>query len=265
MKIKLLLLLLLSISGWISAQQIVIGKVVSEDGRALPGVTILNARTDEKVVSNSFGDFSISARTHDELRLSRSGYDRVTKPISAVNFSAPLNIVLLRTPYDIAAVEIAPQLTGVLAKDIKNLGPPKRVIALNSAMNLYMMTPLTQPLPKLTVPSAFAPPNMNAGMVDLGALASLVGSVISRRNTSKPTKANYAETQAFYRQIKNSVDLTFYTKQGWTEEDIDRFIIYADRYSDLAKKYRKDFNAAVIEREMKVAYVQYVKSHKVGL
>lgn len=248
-----------------SAQQMVIGKVHSESGHALSGVTVLNVRTDEKADSDVFGSFIISARAPDELRFTKSGYDRESAAVNSNTFSAPLNIVLLRTPYDIAAVEIKPQLTGDLKKDVKNLGPPKRVQALNEAMSAYMMTPLTQPMPALTTPSAFAAPNYNAGQVDLGALASLVSNLISRRNTPKPTKANYAETQAFYREIKNRLNLSFYTNKGWTEEDIDRFLIYADRFSELAKHYRKNFNVEAIEREMKLAYAEYVKTHKVGL
>ena len=60
------------------------------------------------------------------------------------------------------------------------------------------------------------------------------------------------------------MDLSFYTNQGWDEEEIDRFLIYADRSYELAKKYRKSFDVAQISAEMKMAYAEYIKTRKIG-
>ena len=60
------------------------------------------------------------------------------------------------------------------------------------------------------------------------------------------------------------MDLSFYTNQGWDEEEIDRFLIYADRLYELAKKYRKSFDVAQISSEMKMAYAEYIKTRKIG-
>ena len=82
--------------------------------------------------------------------------------------------------------------------------------------------------------------------------------------TSKPiTQANYAETQQFYNRIKLEVDLSFYTQQGWDEEEIDRFLIYADKSFSLAKKYRDSFPIDRIAADMRMAYIEYIKTGKV--
>ena len=59
------------------------------------------------------------------------------------------------------------------------------------------------------------------------------------------------------------MDLSFYTSQGWDEEEIDRFLIYADQTYSLAKKYRNNFNISAISLDMKLAYKEYIKTRKV--
>ena len=60
------------------------------------------------------------------------------------------------------------------------------------------------------------------------------------------------------------MDLSFYTSQGWNEEDIDRFLIYADQNYSLAKIYRKNFDVSAISMAMRLAYKEYIKTHKIG-
>ena len=264
MKTKLLFLLFLTFSIAIFSQQYIIGKVSSEFDTDLQSVIIFNTRTDEKVLSDKDGNFMITAKQFDELRFIKSGYDRKSSKISAQNFLEPLNITLSKSPYDIAEVELTFQATGNLKKDIKALEPSKRVVALNSAMNSYMMTPPTDVAPKLSMPSAFAPPNYSAGQVNVLGIASALVGLIKKAKNPTPTTPNYAETQEFYRRIKNTMDLSFYTSRGFDEEEIDRFLIYADQNYSLAKLYRKSFDVSAIDMAMKLAYKEYIKTHKVG-
>ena len=46
------------------------------------------------------------------------------------------------------------------------------------------------------------------------------------------------------------------------EEQIDAFLLYADKTRLLAKRYRKDFSISVVEYELKVAFAEYSKTHK---
>ena len=137
-------------------------------------------------------------------------------------------------------------------------------MALNSQMKAYMMTPPTEVAPTLSTPSAFAPKDLGAGQMNILGLASAVFGLINKATKEPLTTANYAETQAFFREIKNNLDLSFYTKQGWDEEEIDRFLIYADENYSLAKKYRKIFDVAAISSDMRMAYQEYIKTHKIG-
>lgn len=264
MKTKLLLLCFVLISISAFAQDYIFGKVRSEFGPEMFNTVIINTRTEEKVSSDKDGNYMIGAKLNDELRFVKVGYERVSVKISGGHYAAPLNISLPRSAHLIEEIELAFQATGNLKKDVKSLDPPRRVVALNSSMDSYMRTPPTEPSPKLSIPSAFAAKNFNAGQVDVvKAVSALVG-LISKTASSPISTANYAETQEFYRRVKTEIDLSFYWSRGWTEEDFDRFLIYADDNYSLAKKYRKTFDIAAISSDMKMAYLQYVKTHKVG-
>lgn len=264
MKIKLLYLLFLLVSVSLFSQEYIFGKVSSEFGTEMPEVTIINLRTDDKTLTDKDGNYMIAARNFDELRFVKSGFDRTSLKLSGKNFSEPLNVSLQKSPYVIEEVALAFQFTGNLKKDVKALDPAKRVVALNSNMTAYMMKPPTAVQPKLTIPSAFATPNYSAGQVDMLGIASALSGLFGKIKNPPLTTANYAETQAFYRQIKNMLDLSFYTSRGFDEEEIDRFLIYADQSYSLAKKYRKNFDVAAITSDMKMAYLEYIKTHKVG-
>lgn len=264
MKTKLLFFLFLIFSVTAFSQQYIIGKVSSEFDAALQSVVIYNSRTDEKVLSDQDGNFTIAAKQADELRFIKTGYDRRSYIISTQSFTQTLKIILTKSPYDIAEVELKFQATGDLKRDIKALDPSKRVVALNSTMKSYMMTPFTVVAPKLSTPSAFAAPDYSAGHVNVLGIASAVFGIIKKSKNPPITTANYAETQEFYRQVKRNLDLSFYTSQGWDEEQIDRFLIYADQTQSLAKLYRKNFDVGAISFAMKLAYKEYIRTHKVG-
>ena len=264
MKTKLLVLCFVLISISAFAQDYIFGKVRSEFGAEMSNAIIINTRTEEKVSSDKDGNYMIAARISDELRFVKSGYDRISVKISGGHYAAPLNISLPKSAHLIEEIELAFQATGNLEKDVKSLDPPRRVVALNSSMDSYMRTPPTEPSPKLATPSAFAPKNFSEGQMNILGLASAVSGLFNKAAKPSLTTANYAETKAFYRRIKAEIDLSFYTSRGWTEEDIDRFLIYADNSYSLAKKYRKSFNVAAIVSDMKMAYQEYIKTHKVG-
>ena len=267
MKPKLLLLFLLVCSSLLFSQEYIFGKVSTDLGDKLPDAVVINMRTDEKIVSDRDGNFMIAAKNGDEIRVLKNTYERFVQKVSSENFLKPLNVTLSKAPYLIEEIELAFQATGNLKKDVKSLDPPKRVVALNSSMDVYMKSPLTEVVPKLSTPSAFAPRDLRSGQMTLiGINTESIVSTVSKlfgKNREQLTTANYAETQEFYRRIKNTVDLTFYTSQGWDEEEIDRFLIYADQTYSLAKKYRNNFNIIAISWDMKLAYKEYIKTRKV--
>ena len=272
MKTKLLVLCFVLISISAFAQDYIFGKVRSEFGAEMSNAIIINTRTEEKVSSDKDGNYMIAARISDELRFVKSGYDRISVRISNEHYSAPVNVSLPKSAYLIEEIELAFTPTGNLRKDSKLLDAPKRLVALQGSLDAYMKSPMQEVVPQAaTIPSAFKPKDLGEGNISLlsvgsggsSGLLSAVAGLIRPSKRDQLTAANYVETQEFYHRIKTTIDLSFYTAQGWDEEEIDRFLIYADQSYELAKKFRKNFEAAEISQSMRLAYKEYVKTRKV--
>lgn len=239
----------------------VIGSITNENGDKLPGASIYNVRTDQFVISDKTGNFSIAAKTLDELRVARQGYERKNLAVTEASFTKSVEVQLVTIPVEIEALSLTFRPTGNLKKDVPRLNPPPKVMALNGEMNSYMRTPLTEVIPRATAPSAFKQPDFSAGQMDLVKLAGAIGGLIKKAGSSPKTTANYGETQAFYSRIKAAIDMNNYTRYGMDEYDVDVFLAYADRAYDLAKNYRNNFNKAAIESRLKEAFAEYIKTH----
>ena len=220
----------------------VIGSITNENGDKLPGASIYNVRTDQFVISDKTGNFSIAAKTLDELRVARQGYERKNLAVTEASFTKSVEVQLVTIPVEIEALSLTFRPTGNLKKDVPRLNPPPKVMALNGEMNSYMRTPFTEVIPRATAPSAFKQPDFSAGQMDLVKLAGAIGGLIKKAGSSPKTTANYGETQAFYSRIKAAIDMNNYTRYGMDEYDVDVFLAYADRAYDLAKNYRNNFN-----------------------
>ena len=272
MKTKLLFaLFLFSVSFLFSQKKYIIGNVKNEVQNNIPQTYIYNSRTEEIVITDISGDFIISAIPSDELRIVKKGFERLTLKIKDDNFTQPLNLILNKLPFEIEEVTIAFNPTGDLKKDLAYFKTSERKLKLNNEMSQYMRGPLNEVIPQNKIPSMFAPRNLGDGQITLlsvgsggsGGLVGLIGSAIAgKKSTSSPP--NYAEVEDFYRRVKDVVDLDYFKNYGLSEYDFDIFLAYVNQTNSLAKKYHKNFNRAVIESELKIALVDYLKTHKVG-
>ncbi|MCQ4138814.1 carboxypeptidase-like regulatory domain-containing protein [Chryseobacterium sp. EO14] len=138
MKIKLFFVLASLFFINCNAQNYIFGKVTSEDKNEMPEVTVINIRTDERVLTNRDGHFMISGRAGDELRFVKSGYERTNSKITQENITAPVNVTMIRAAKLIAEVEIKKNITGDIKIDAKNLNPPRKVEKLKNDLAKYM-------------------------------------------------------------------------------------------------------------------------------
>lgn len=272
MKTKLLItLFIFSVSLLFAQKNYVIGNVKNEVQNNIPQTYIYNPRTEEMVVTDISGDFLISAIPSDELRIVKSGFERLTMKVKEENFTKPMQLILSKLPFEIEEVEIAFNPTGNLKKDLAYFKTSARKLKLNEEMSSYMRGPITEQLPQNKLPSMFAPRNLSEGQATLlsmgpgsnGGILGLLGSVVAGKK-AKSTPPNYAEVNDFYRRVKDVIDLDYYKNYGLSEYDFDIFLAYVDRQNSLSKKYHKNFNRAIIDSELKIALVEYLKTHKVG-
>ncbi|MCE3077005.1 hypothetical protein [Chryseobacterium gwangjuense] len=138
MKIKLLFTFLVLFFINMNAQNYIFGKINTEDGVELTDATVINIRTNERVVSNNDGHFMISGRVGDELRFVKAGYERESKKVNEDNIKSSLQITLIKAATLIDEVEIKKGITGDLAIDSKNLNQQKKVQKLKGELALYM-------------------------------------------------------------------------------------------------------------------------------
>jgi hypothetical protein len=121
-----------------NAQNYIFGKINTEDGVELTEATVINIRTNERVVSNSDGHFMISGRVGDELRFVKTGYERVSKKVNEESISSSLQITLIKAATLIDEVEIKKGITGDLNIDSKSLNQQKKVQKLKSELAGYI-------------------------------------------------------------------------------------------------------------------------------
>lgn len=265
MKLKLLFLFLLFSATFTFAQkQYILGNVKNEVQDNIPQTYIYNSRTEELTQTDKFGNFIITAIATDELRIVKSGFERETVKITSENFTKPLQLILSKTPFEIEEVTIAFRPTGDLKKDLAYFKTSARTEKLNSELSSYAMGPMTEMLPQNKIPNSFAPKNYGEGQMNIFGLASALKGLIGKATTKTDSTPNYAEVQDFYRRVKEVVNLDYYKNYGMSEYDFDIFLAYTDKANSLAKKYHHNFNRAVIESELKLALVDYLKTHKVG-
>ncbi|PTT73320.1 MULTISPECIES: carboxypeptidase-like regulatory domain-containing protein [unclassified Chryseobacterium] len=138
MKIKLFFVLASLFFINCNAQNYIFGKVTSEDKNEMPEVTVINIRTDERVLTNRDGHFMISGRAGDELRFVKSGYERTNSKITQENITASVNVTMIRAAELIAEVEIKKNITGDIKIDAKNLNSPRKVEKLKNDLAKYM-------------------------------------------------------------------------------------------------------------------------------
>ncbi|MDP9958236.1 hypothetical protein [Chryseobacterium lathyri] len=252
------------ISAGIFAQQQVTGMVTDNSKKNINPVLIINVSNQKSTLSDASGNFTLEASENDELRFVKEGYYRFDKKMRKEDFNSPLMISLDNTEIEIPEVNITYKPTGNLERDNRHLNESRKAVSLRSELDEYMKSPLNAPLPDNTVSKTFTGQDYKTGQVSiLGVLDAAVG-LFKKATELKITKANFTETQDFLKRVKEEIDLQFLRKYGMDEEQIDHFLIYANDTRMMAKKYRKKFKADIVEYELKVAFAEYKKTHKLG-
>lgn len=231
MKIKLLFILFTVFFITAQAQDYIFGKVTSEENSDISGVTVINIRTDERIITNRDGHFMISGRIGDQLRFVKEGYERASRRINNEDISAPVNVKLVRSATLIAEVEVKKELTGDLKIDSKNLNPPRKVQKLKSDLAVYMKR---KSAPSVLAPRAgeFVQP-VTKGVFSLGKVKNkwddidLLNYLQNALGTSffEDLKIDKAQVQHFILYIlRTGFERKNILKYGYvTETDLNRF------------------------------------------
>ena len=137
MKIKLLFFLLF-VAFKLYSQEYVFGKISTDEGVEIKHANIVNLQTDEHAVSDEQGNYMIRASSGQELRFTKSRYERVAVKITTLHFSKPLNVILNPVSHKIEEIEIKYQATGNLKEDVKHFGDRGKVKIMKREMADYV-------------------------------------------------------------------------------------------------------------------------------
>ncbi|RZJ39035.1 MAG: hypothetical protein EOO18_01820, partial [Chryseobacterium sp.] len=118
------------------SQQIT-GKI-SSDSASLSRVLVVNIQSDEKVYSNSNGEFVLDANPGDELRFIKEGYER---KVLLVRNNDQLVVNLVKLVTEIEEVVVQKKLSGNLATDAGLFNENKKKVALNNDLKVYFKLP----------------------------------------------------------------------------------------------------------------------------
>lgn len=104
-----------------NAQSLLIGKVVDENGNAIPNAFIINMKTNQNLLADDYGVFSINAKQGDEIRVLANRFERQSKILTADDFKGKFIISLLPRIQTIEEVKIGYKPTGHLETDLGKL------------------------------------------------------------------------------------------------------------------------------------------------
>ncbi|MCA6066671.1 hypothetical protein JI747_005740 [Chryseobacterium sp. RG1] len=252
------------IGTFIFAQQKISGLVLDEQNLSLSKVLVINISNNTSEYSDALGKFTIEANLGDEIRFVKEDFYRSQIHVSEENFKTNLTIFLKRSEILIPEVKIEYKPTGDIKKDSKYLNDSRKLASLKSSMETYMKSPMTEAVPTNTIPKSFEGHDFKAGQVDvLGMIAGAIG-LAKKATKPKITTPNFYETQNFLQRVKNEVDLNFLKKYGMDEEQIDKFLVHAEKVKKLSKRYRKDFKLGAISYELQAVFAEYQKINKLS-
>lgn len=123
----------------IYSQNIISGKITTEESIPIANATVINMKTEKKVSTSSEGVFSIEANVGDELRMVKNGYERNNIFVKSDDFASISTIILKRMIYTIDEVEIEYKVTGNLKKDSKHYNEPEEVNQAKIDLGRYVM------------------------------------------------------------------------------------------------------------------------------
>ncbi|MHC6200859.1 hypothetical protein LYZ41_07200 [Elizabethkingia miricola] len=242
---KAILFFILIIPWGIHAQNLLIGKVVDENGNAIPNAFIINMKTNQNLLADDYGVFSINAKQGDEIRVLANRFERQSKILTADDFKGKFIISLLPRIQTIEEVKIGYRPTGHLETDLGKLYRDKELEELKKklTMALNMAPDPNEIRPTLRIPSAFN------NQIPLSG-ASIVIDLFGKRNKPRKIKNDPA-----LRMINNvgtiysTICTQFFEGIGIPKDKITDFIVFVLKKNNLEKELKEN-NYSIIRNTM---------------
>ncbi|WP_292008973.1 carboxypeptidase regulatory-like domain-containing protein [Chryseobacterium sp.] len=233
----------------------VTGEVTDDNKISLGVVTIVNMSTNEKVTTNSSGQFSIEASFNDELRFVKAGYERVSRRVPGNGLNSMLFITLVKIPEDIEEVKLHQKLSGDLSKD------SKLVAKVNKGEIIQQAVGLPQPVGKMRekpaeVKQVLLP--ILVGHLDVQGAYDLISGKARRQKR----KYKYDDLQSDIMWIKSRVEEFYFTENGIPKERISEFLEFSFTTKPHVRTYVKAKNLSGVLLSLEDTIPPYVERLK---
>lgn len=207
---RFLLLYFICISVFAFSQTIS-GVVVSEESARLPKALVINMSSDQKVWSNEAGEFSINAKTGDEIRFVKENYER-EKVI--VNNNLYLTVRLAKIPMEIEEVKI----------ENKNISQSKKE-ELRQSIGLPKGPDKPREKPAEAVDDILMPLIRIPPAIKIQAIYD----VLSGKSRRLKRLYKYEDLQEGLAWVQNNIDPEYFAEAGITPDKLNDFLIFSLR------------------------------------
>lgn len=202
---RLFLLLFFGVQS-VFAQTLLKGRIISDEG-TLEDIMVVNDGTKETVTTNAAGEFSIMAKSRDELIVASPQIDGLSIILNAHSFEQKiLEIkVNLRAHQleDVVIRRITTKSLGIVSNDIKEYTPAERRLktAMGGIKNQYGL--------------------------DTRISLDQILNFFSGRTANLEKELQIEKFESNYKKLKNQFEEEFYLKTlQFVKEDIDGFLVY---------------------------------------
>lgn len=187
------------------------GIVITDESARIPKTLVVNMRSDQKVLSNALGEFSIPAKTGDEIRFVKENYER-EKWIVSDNLT--ITIRLSKIPMEIEEVTIENKRVAEAKKEElrQSIGLPKGP-----------EKPREKPadaVDDIVRPLIRIPPMINV---------QAIYDVVSGKSRRMKRLYKYEDLQEGLAWINNNVDLEYFAEAGITPDKFNDFLMFSIR------------------------------------
>ena len=185
--------------------------MITDESARIPKTLVVNMRSDQKVLSNELGEFSIPAKTGDEIRFVKENYER-EKWIVSDNLN--ITIRLSKIPMEIEEVTIENKRVAEAKKEElrQSIGLPKGP-----------EKPREKPadaVDDIVRPLIRIPPMVNV---------QAIYDVVSGKSRRMKRLYKYEDLQEGLAWINNNVDLEYFAEAGITPDKFNDFLMFSLR------------------------------------
>ncbi|MDX8576815.1 MULTISPECIES: hypothetical protein [Elizabethkingia] len=241
---QILLFLMISIPAVAFAQRIFIGKVTDENGNAIPHAFIININTNENLLADEYGVFSIKAKPGQEIRVVSGRFERQGKILREDDFKQNQVFKLLPHIQEIEGVNIGYRPTGHLETDLGKMQRDKELAELKNKirMALNMKSDPNEIRPVLRTPSAFSnQTSLNGASIDMVKVINLFKGKSKKEKYKKDPTTRLIENVGF---IYRNVGTMFFESLGIPKNKVSDFIVFVLKKNSLEKELKEqDYNA----------------------